>query len=153
MCGCSDLNSTVGAPRSILRICCAYLKCLTPLLDNCSCVALPPESLQSCASLRPRHTVHTPGHPLDQYLVSPCPEHNRDRLRRSLPQSGDTTEAETQVTPWEAWFNCRRDRRSRSRLLFQKCQNQSQKTPTDTPTTSPYKKTRIHPKKPKVRPQ
>ena len=50
-------------------------------------------------SLRPRYTVHTPGHPLDQYLVSPCPEHNRDRLRRSLPQSGDTAEAEAQVTP------------------------------------------------------
>ena len=32
---------------------------------------------RSSASPRPRHTVHTPGHPLDQFLVSPCPEHKR----------------------------------------------------------------------------
>jgi len=27
-----------------------------------------------------RSTVHTPGHPLDQHLVSPCPEHNQSTL-------------------------------------------------------------------------
>jgi hypothetical protein len=25
--------------------------------------------------LRPRHTIRTPGHPLDRFPVSPCPEH------------------------------------------------------------------------------
>ena len=38
---------------------------------------------RSCASLRPRHTVHTPGHLLDRFLVSPCPEHNRRSRSRT----------------------------------------------------------------------
>ena len=35
--------------------------------------------------LRPRYTVHTPGHPLDQFLVSPCPVTRCAELTHAAP--------------------------------------------------------------------
>ena len=36
--------------------------------------------LESAPLLRPRHTVCGPGQPLDQFLVSPSPEHKKPAI-------------------------------------------------------------------------
>jgi len=58
---------------------CAILRDAAPrqLLLRCSTSCIP----AVVRFLRPRRTVHTPGHLLDQYLVSPCPEHKKNRYR------------------------------------------------------------------------